>query len=65
MDIGSSHVFGPGYRLKGYIKLEQRLLEANGFQVVHIVQPELFCLTSDERSLQIKRQMALSGMSFC
>ncbi|XP_047484051.1 uncharacterized protein LOC125035833 [Penaeus chinensis] len=65
MDIGSSHVFGPGYRLKGYIKLEQRILEANGFQVVHIVQPELFCLVSDERSLQIKRQMALSGMAFC
>nr|XP_027232023.1 uncharacterized protein LOC113823559 isoform X1 [Penaeus vannamei]XP_027232024.1 uncharacterized protein LOC113823559 isoform X1 [Penaeus vannamei]XP_027232025.1 uncharacterized protein LOC113823559 isoform X1 [Penaeus vannamei]XP_027232026.1 uncharacterized protein LOC113823559 isoform X1 [Penaeus vannamei] len=65
MDIGSSHVFGPGYRLKGYIKLEQRILEAHGFQVVHIVQPELFCLPSDERSLHIKRQMAISGIAFC
>lgn len=65
MDIGSSHVFGPGCRLKGYIKLEQRVLESNGFQIVHIVQPELFGLPSDERSLHIKRQLALSGVNSC
>ncbi|XP_045124361.1 uncharacterized protein LOC123512184 [Portunus trituberculatus] len=63
MDIGSRGAYRPAGVLKAPQRLRQRLLEAEGFRVLPLLQLVIFHHHEEEKILYVKRELMDAGLS--